>query len=288
MKYAYIEINKDQHSVDRQCRVFGVSSSGFYDWRKRKPSLHEKRDQELLVMIEKSFDQSHGIYGSPRVHDDLQAQNQKVSAKRVARLMRENKLIARCVKAFKRTTLTDPSLPFSTNILDQDFSAPAINTRWVSDITYIKTDQGWLYLAVVMDLYSRAIVGWSMDKHMDAQLIETALEMALLNRRPNSKLLIHSDRGSQYCSEAYQTMLKDNNMVCSMSGTGNCYDNAAMESFFHSLKTEWVNHHRYLTREQAQQAIFEYIEVFYNRQRRHSYASRMPPLEFERMAAQAA
>ena len=181
MKYAYIETNRDQHSVDRQCRVFGVSSSGFYDWRKRKPSLHEKRDQELLVMIGKSFDQSHGIYGSPRVHDDLQAQNQRVSRKRVARLMRENKLIARCVKAFKRTTITDSSLPFSRNRLEQDFSAPAINTRWVSDITYIKTDQGWLYLAVVMDLFSRAIVGWSMDKHMETQQIETALEMALIN-----------------------------------------------------------------------------------------------------------
>jgi len=239
-------------------------------------------------MIKKSFDQSHGIYGSPRVHDDLQAQSQRVSEKRVARIMRENKLIARCVKAFKRTTVTDPSLPFFSNILNQDFSARAINTRWVSDITYIKTDQGWLYLAVVMDLYSRAIVGWSMDKHMDTQLIETALEMALLNRRPNNSLIIHSDRGSQYCSEAYQVMLKDNHLICSMSGTGNCYDNAAMESFFHSLKTEWVSHHRYSTREQAQQAIFEYIEVFYNRQRRHSYANRMPPLEFERMAAEAA
>jgi len=259
----------------------GVSTSGYYDWRGRKLSTHAKRDQELLDKIRRSFDRSHGIYGAPRVHDDLKADEEAVSRKRIARLMRENRLVARCVKAFKRTTVTDPRSCFSPNLLGQDFGAEKINQRWVSDITYIATEQGWLYLATVMDLYSRAIVGWAMDKHMDAQLIGSALRMALNNRRPESCLVLHSDRGTQYCSVDYQKQLAKNGIQCSMSDTGNCYDNAAMESFFHSLKTEWVNHYKYETRAAAKASVFEYIEVFYNRQRRHSFSARMPPMMYE-------
>lgn len=281
MRYAFIQEQRQYHSVDRLCRVMSVSTSGYYDWRNRKPSARTLRDLELVELIEASFHNSHGIYGSPRVFDDLKAQGEAVSEKRIARLMQEEKLVARCVKAFKRTTITDSSLPFAANVLDQDFSANAINQRWVSDITYINTDEGWLFLAAVMDLYSRAIVGWAMDKHMDTELISSALKMALTNRRPTVNLVLHSDRGSQYCSHDYQDLLEQNSIVCSMSGTGNCYDNAAMESFFHSLKTEWVNHYRYETRAAARSHIFQYIEVFYNRQRRHSFSDRMPPMVFE-------
>jgi len=201
--------------------------------------------------------------------------------------MRLNDLVGRCVKAFKRTTITDPLLPYSSNLLEQDFSAEEPNKRWVSDITFIATDQGWLYLAVVMDLYSRAIVGWAMDKHIDAELVGKALMMAVLNRCPPNNLVLHSDRGSQYSSHNYQELLESHAIVCSMSGTGNCYDNAAMESFFHSLKTEWTGHYKYETRSAARASIFEYIEVFYNRQRRHSYANRMAPMEYEAMAVAA-
>ena len=235
-------------------------------------------------MIRDSHVNSHKIYGSPRVHDDLKADNQKVSRKRVARLMQEQGLVARCVKAFKKTTVVDPELPVATNLLRQDFTATGPNQRWTSDITYINTDRGWLYLAVVMDLYSRTIVGWAMDKHMTVELVMAALNMALKNRKITSELTLHSDRGSQYCAGLYQQLLSHHSIACSMSGVGNCYDNAAMESFFHSLKTEWVHHYRYETRDAARNSIFEYIEVFYNRQRRHSFSDRMPPMMFEALA----
>lgn len=287
MKYAFISRERAQHSVARLCRVIGVSTSGYYEWKSRAPSQHQQRDDELKAMIKTSFERSHGIYGAPRVHDDLKAENQRVGCKRVARLMRESDLVARSVKAFKRTTVTDVSLPYAANLLDQDFTARGKNQRWVSDITYLATDQGWLYLATVMDLYSRAIVGWAMEKHMDTSLVERALDMALRNRRPSPKLLLHSDRGSQYSSGDYQKKLAEAKIICSMSGTGNCYDNAAMESFYHSLKTEWTAHYRYETRDAARASVFEYIEIFYNRQRRHSFSNRMPPLMFEAVAAAA-
>jgi len=235
-------------------------------------------------MITTAFERSHGIYGSPRIHDDLIAEEQQVGRKRVARLMRENGLVARCVKAFKRTTVTDLSMPYAPNLLKQYFNAQRPDQRWVSDITFIATDQGFLYLAVIMDLYSRAIVGWSMDKHIDAELVTRALTMAIANRCPPKELILHSDRGSQYTSALYQSMLQSHGIFCSMSSTGNCYDNAAMESFFHSLKTEWVDHYKYETRNAAKASIFDYIEIFYNRQRRHSHAKRMAPMTYEAMA----
>ena len=248
MKYAFIQDESINHSAQRLCRIMGVSTSGYYDWRAREPSAHENRDQQLLLLIRKSFNRSHGIYGAPRVYDDLKAENEAVSRKRIARLMRDNSLVARCVRAFKRTTISDPLSLFAPNILQQNFVAEDVNQRWVSDITYVATDEGWLYLATVMDLYSRAIVGWAMNKHMDAMLISSALSMAIKNRRPLSGLVLHSDRGTQYCSTAYQNLLATHGIRCSMSATGNGYDNAAMESFFHSLKTEWVNHYKYETR----------------------------------------
>lgn len=284
MKYAFIQKHKQLHGTERLCRVMRVSTSGYYDWCVRAPSEHARRDQELLGMIKESHINSRQVYGSPRIHDDLKANNQKVGRKRIARLMKENAIVARCVRAFKRTTVRDPSLPVAENLLKQNFSASAPNRVWTSDITYIKTDQGWLYLAIVMDLYSRAIVGWSMKKHMTADLVKAALAMALKNRVVFNPLILHSDRGSQYCESDYQKMMRSNKIKCSMSGTGNCYDNAVTESFFHSLKTEWVHHYQYKTRDEARCSIFDYIEVFYNRQRRHSYSDRVPPLVFEAMA----
>lgn len=244
-------------------------------------SLHERRDQELKSLIRGSHEASYRIYGAPRIHQDLKEDGEAVSRKRVARLMKEEQLVARAVKVFKRTTLSNHDLPVAENVLKQDFTATAANQRWVSDITYIRTDAGWLYLAVVMDLFSRAIVGWAMDKHMAVDLVCNALGMALCRRHAAAGLILHSDRGSQYAAGDYQTLLTEHGIQCSMSGVGNCYDNAAMESFFHSLKTEWVDHCRYPAREQAKASVFEYIEIFYNRQRRHSYVNQLAPLQFE-------
>ncbi len=281
MKYAYIKGQSQWHAVDRLCRILAVSTSGYYDWYKRPVSNRKRRDEELKAKVKLAHIESHEIYGSPRIHEDLKAQGESVSRKRIARLMKEEQLVAKAVKAFKRTTITDPRLPVAENILMQDFTAKAPNQRWTSDITYIRTTQGWLYLAVVMDLYSRAIVGWAMDKHMTVELITDALIMAMSRRKISEGLILHSDRGCQYAAKDYQTILVNRGIQCSMSGKGNCYDNAAMESFFHSLKTEWVHHHKYVTRQEAKTSLFEYIEMFYNRKRRHSYVNQMAPMQFE-------
>jgi len=281
VKYAYIKGQSQWHAVDRLCRILAVSTSGYYDWYKRPVSNRKRRDEELKAKVKLAHIESHEIYGSPRIHEDLKAQGESVSRKRIARLMKEEQLVAKAVKAFKRTTITDPRLPVAENILMQDFTAKAPNQRWTSDITYIRTTQGWLYLAVVMDLYSRAIVGWAMDKHMTVELITDALIMAMSRRKISEGLILHSDRGCQYAAKDYQTILVNRGIQCSMSGKGNCYDNAAMESFFHSLKTEWVHHHKYVTRQEAKTSLFEYIEMFYNRKRRHSYVNQMAPMQFE-------
>ena len=285
MKYALIKELKAEHQVSRLCRNFGVSTSGYYDWLDRPKSARQQRDEELKVQIKQSFFDSHEIYGVPRIHEDLKDQGEKVGKKRVARLMKEEALAARSIKAFKKTTVSNPNRPVADNLLQQDFQATAPNQRWVTDITYIRTEEGWLYLAAIMDLYSRAIVGWAMDKQMTVNLVCSALMMGLSRRKVTSGLLLHSDRGVQYTAVDYQQQLTDHGIVCSMSGTGNCYDNAAMESFFHSLKTEWVHHNKYQTREQAKASVFEYIEMFYNRKRRHSYIGQLAPMQFEEKQA---
>ena len=287
MKYAFIQTQTPGHSISRLCRVLEVSPSGYYDWRNRPESAHRQRDRELKGLIKASHARSYGIYGAPRVYEDVKAEGEAVSRKRIARLMAEEQLVARSVKAFKKTTQSNHNFPIAENVLGQDFMAEGPNQRWVSDISYIRTEAGWLYLAVVMDLYSRAIVGWSMDKHMAVALVCQALQMALDRRQVQEGLLLHSDRGSQYAAVDYQSLLKTQGIQCSMSGVGNCYDNAAMESFFHSLKTEWVDHYRYQTREQARASVFEYIEIFYNRQRRHSFVNQLAPLQFEALMAAA-
>lgn len=269
------------YSTIHLCRNLAVSDSGYYEWLKQRKSARSQRDDVLKEMIQHSHKESYGIYGSPRIHEDLKELGEKVSRKRVARLMKEEQLVAKAVKAFKRTTNSNHDHPIAENKLKQNFQAGAPNQRWVSDISYIRTEEGWLYLAVIMDLFSRAIVGWAMDKQMTTELVNNALLMGLSRRTVNEGLIIHSDRGVQYAAKDYQRLLTEHGLTCSMSGTGNCYDNAAMESFFHSLKTEWVDHQKYLTREQAKSSLFEYIEVFYNRKRRHSYVGQIAPLQFE-------
>lgn len=266
----------------RLCSALGVAPSGYYAWRARPVSQREMANQVLIGQIEAVFQQSHQTYGSPRVHAELMKQEIPCNEKRVARLMRLQGLQARRVRRRRTTTDSQHTQPVAPNVLNQDFHATAPNQKWVTDITYVPTAQGWLYLAAVMDLFSRRIVGWAMDATITTQLTLQALRMALLTRQPPVGLVHHSDRGSQYASQEYRTLLDRRHIQASMSRTGNCYDNAAMESFFATLKTELVHHHQYLTRSEAKSSIFAYIEGFYNRRRRHSAIGYQSPLEYER------
>ena len=265
-----IKTLQDDYPIQMMCRVFEVSASGYYAWRKRPQSPRAVENRILDAKIKAVYEQHQKRYGSPRITDELRDQGESCSRHRIAKRMKAMGLQAVAAKKFKVTTDTRHTLPVAPNLLNQDFSAQAPNQRWVSDISYIWTHEGWLYLAVVMDLYSRTVIGWSMHRRMTQQLVCDALLMALWRRGFPKGTLIHSDRGSQYCAHRYQQLLKDNNLICSMSGTGNCYDNAAMESFFHTLKVELVHRECYKTRQLAQQRIFEYIEMYYNTLRRHS------------------
>ena len=242
-------------------------------------------NETLLECIRKSHKQSRMIYGYRRIHQDLAANQFRVSKNRVHRVMKEHKLKAKTKRRFKITTDSKHNYPIHNNVLNREFSINKPNSRWVSDITYIPTREGWLYLAVIMDLFSRKIVGWSMASRMKENIVINALKMALLKRKTSRGLLLHSDRGSQYAASVYQALLAKHGIQCSMSRKGNCWDNSAMESFFHSLKIEHVYHENYATREEAKSKIFEYIEVFYNRQRRHSTLNYKSPNEFELMHA---
>jgi len=285
MRYRFIQTEKAHYPVTLLCQVLQVSRSGYYDWQGRPLSQHTLEDQRLLVKIRAIHKASRETYGSPRIHTDLQADGETCGKQRTARIMRDNGIQARTQRKFKATTNSRHNYPVAENILDRQFTASAPNQRWVADITYIDTAEGWLYLAVVLDLYSRAIVGWAMDRRMTRQLVADALVMALWRRGKVKGLLLHSDRGSQYASNDYQRLLKSNDITCSMSRKGNCYDNAAMESFFGTLKQELVHHEHYATREQAKASIFEYIEVFYNQQRRHSAINYLAPMVFEQQKA---
>jgi putative transposase len=241
-------------------------------------------NERLLEAIRAIHRSSRGIYGSPRIHAELRGLSKGYGRKRIARLMREHGIHAKRKRKFRATTDSKHGFPVSGNVLDRKFSVATANRAWVADITYVATRGGWLYLAAVMDLYSRRIVGWAMDSRMGRHLVEDALHMACINRNPGPGLLHHSDRGSQYASDDYQQLLTSHGMVCSMSRRGNCWDNAVMESFFGTLKTELIYHRNYETRSVAQSEIFEYIEVFYNRQRLHSALGYRSPEDFERMA----
>lgn len=280
MKYKFIEAHREEFVVKIMCRVLDVSRSGYYDWRKRKPSVRDLANASLIGEIKKIFKHSRKTYGSPRIHAELKAQGTRCSRNRVARLMREHGIRARRRRRRVKTTDSKHSRPVAPNLLDRQFEAEGPNQKWVADISYIDTGEGWLYLATVMDLFSRRIVGWAMADHMETPLVEQALRMALIRRRPGAGLLHHSDRGSQYASGDYRALLAAWGIAVSMSRTGNCHDNAVMESFFGKLKTEWATE-QYATRADARTDIFEYIEVWYNRRRRHSTLGYFSPRDFE-------
>ncbi len=266
------------------CRLLQVSKSGYYAWRTRPESRRAKEDRKLTRVIRRLHAESGGVYGSPKIHADLRDEGFKVGRNRVARLMRDARLRGCPKRRFRVKSSKSPGYLVTPNLLDQDFRAGRANERWASDITYVHTTQGWLYLAIVMDLYSRRIVGWSMDRHMSRYLAIDALRMAIGRRRPGVGLIHHSDRGPQYISDDFLAELKEHGMRSSMSGSGNCFDNAVVESFFGVMKRERVNRVNYRTRDEARADIFEYIEVFYNQKRRHGYLGNISPAAFEKWA----
>ncbi len=276
--------HESQYSVKNMCRMLGVSRSGYYAWRSRPDSQRTQANERLLVRIREEYQLSRKTYGSPRIYAALRKRGVTCSRKRVARLMRLDHIAAR--RAHKRiphTTQRNPEAIPAPNLLNQDFSSPAPNRKWVSDITYIDTAEGWLYLAAILDLFSRRVVGWAMDEHMEASLAQQAWHMAVSQRCPSADLLHHSDQGGQYTSDVYQQSLATHHCQVSMSRVGNCFDNAAMESFFSTLKIECADQ-PFETRAQARTTIFEYIEAWYNRQRLHSSLGYLSPAEFERIS----
>lgn len=276
-----IEQNELMYSTAMMCELLGVSRSGYYGWRHRAPSAHTEMDEKLQADITRLYFDHKGRAGAPRLKKYLQAEGIDVSKKRVARLMRVCYLRAKAAKKYKATTNSKHRLPVAPNLLDQNFSATRRDEKWVSDITYIWTEEGWLYLATVMDCYSRFLVGWSMSDRMTTPLTCDALDMALKRRQRPQGVIVHSDRGVQYCAKEYQAILRENHLVCSMSRKGNCYDNAAMESWNHSFKVECIHGERFNTREIAKKQIFEYIEFYYNRKRLHSGLNYLTPAAFE-------
>lgn len=283
MKFAFIKDHLlPAFPVEIVCEVLAVSRAGYYAWSKRPPSARARRREELAEKIQAVHEQNRKVYGSPRVCRALVAQGERVCENTVADIMHERQIRAKSKKKFvPATTDSRHQQPVADNLLDRQFDADLPDRKWAADITYIRTGQGWLYLAGVIDLCSRKIVGWSMADHMETQLVSDALKMAIARRRPGQGLLHHSDRGVQYASDDYTHLLLSQGMQMSMSGKGDCWDNAAMESFWATLKTELVHHEQYATHEQARASIFEYIEVFYNRQRLHSSLGYQSPEAFE-------
>ncbi|MBL0040036.1 MAG: IS3 family transposase [Xanthomonadales bacterium] len=284
MRYAWIKDNDPEFAVQRMCRLLCVSRSGFYAWRDRAPSAREQGNIELAEAVKSIFANSRETYGSIRVSQSLRDAGRSIGRHRVRRVMREAGLRAAARRAFRVTTNSNHSLPVAENLLQQHFVATAPHKVWLSDITYIKTDEGWLFLACVLDLYSRRIVGWATSTRIDSELIVWALSMAAWRFKPEGTIC-HSDRGVQYASQAYQAVLKQHGLVCSMSRRGNCYDNAPMESFFRTLKVECLYRRRLRTRDQAKRAIADYIESFYNSQRMHTRIGFQTPQQAMRRAS---
>jgi transposase InsO family protein len=280
MKYRFISAHRGTFKVGRMCTLLKVSRSGFYAWLTRPESPRSRENRALEAKIRVFHAASHGIYGSPKIHRDLIDDGVRCGKNRVARIMREAGIRSRRKKKFKATTNSRHRLPVAENLLDQDFTAETPDSIWVGDITYVPTHEGWLYLAVLIDLYNRKVVGWATSSRMTRQLALDALQMALDRHSPEKGLVHHTDRGSQYASGDYQKVLSDRRIVCSMSRKGNCYDNAVAESFFGLLKTEWVNHCRYRSRSEAIRSLFYYIEIFYNRKRRHASLGYKTPHEY--------
>ena len=280
MRYAWIEEQAGLWPVGVMCEVLGVSPSGLKAWRTGGRRLQRLSDAQLLVLIRAIHAQFRGAYGSPRIHEELRSRGYRVGKARVERLMRAHGIRARHKRRWKATTDSRHALPVTQNLIAREFSRAAPNQCWGADITYIGTDEGWLYLAVVMDFFNREIVGWSLKERLTADLVTDALTMGWFRRRPAPGLIHHSDRGVQYASEAFQAKLAEYGMRCSMSGKGNCWDNAPTESFFNSLKNERIHGTRYRTRADAKADVFEYIEIFYNRVRRHSTLGQTSPEQF--------
>lgn len=282
MRFGFIAEHQDEYCVRLLCLVLRVSRSGYYAWRGRQESKRSRENRELLAEIRRVHqDRRKRCYGSPRVHQQLRQQGLSCGRHRIARLMRSGGIRAQVGRKFKVTTDSAHDRPVAPNLLGRDFEATAPNQKWAGDISYIWTGEGWLYLAVVIDLFSRMVVGWSMMPRMTSDLVCRALRMAIVTRLPFEKPLMHSDRGIQYASKPYQQILRALGITCSMSRKGNCWDNAVLESFFASLKKECVHQTDFLTRAQAQHEIFEYIEVFYNRERLHSALGYQSPVQFE-------
>jgi putative transposase len=281
MTFRFIDEHKDQWPVRLLCDALDVSTAGYYAWRQRPVSTRQQQRDALLVEIRAIHAEFKARYGSPRIHAELAARGQDCCVNTVARLMHEDGIAAKTARKFRCTTDSNHSLPVAENLLDRQFDPGSPNEAWVADITYIPTREGWLYLAAVEDLYSRMVVGWSMADNMESRLVVDALQMAVQRRLPDEGLLAHSDRGSQYASEHYQRLLAQHGIACSMSRRADCWDNAPMESFFASLKKELVHDADFATRAEARAALFEYIEVFYNGQRRHSSLGHLSPAAYE-------
>jgi putative transposase len=285
MRFQLIDAAKKEFPVQRLCKVLEVSQSGYFAWRGRPASQRQRDDLVLLAHLRSSFALSNGTYGSPRMTRELQDQGLGIGRRRTARLMRDNGLRARQPRRFKRTTDSLHAFPVAPNLLDQDFTASGPNEKWGADLSYIWTQEGWLYLAVVIDLYARRVVGWAVSDRLHKELALAALHRALAVRRPATGLIHHSDRGSQYCSIEYQATLRKHGLLISMSGKGNCYDNSMVETFFKTLKSELVWRTRFQTRNEAREALARYIDGFYNPIRRHSALDFVSPAQFERATA---
>jgi len=269
------------YSVERMAHIFGVSRSGYYKYSQEKQSLRQQENHHFRSLIQEAYDESSGLYGSPRIHAVLKEQGVSCSRHRVAKLMREQRLCSKIRKKYRRKSKISSKGWIAPHLLERNFFTPAPDQAWVSDITYIPTHEGWLYLAVVLDLFSRKVIGMAMDKHMTRFLVIKAFEQALGRRKGKAPVIFHSDRGSQYTSHDFQKCLEKYGVLQSMSRKGNCYDNAVIESFFHTLKTELIYHIKYQTREQAKEVIFKYVETFYNAKRKHSYLGYLSPNQFE-------
>ena len=291
MRYGCIEQHRGEFPIMLMCRVLEVTRSGFYAWRTREPSARAREDQRLRIEVRVIHRESRGCYGSPRIHKELQSKGERVSRKRVARLMQAEGLRGRKKRRFRVTTNSDHAYPVAPNVLNRKFDVkdvPGPDRVWVADITYVPTREGWLYLAVILDLASRLVVGWSMGETLETKLVIGALEMALQRRRPGPGLLHHSDRGVQYASNEYRELLEEQKAVVSMSRKGNCWDNAVAESFFATVEIELIEGADWHTRNEARSAIFDFVELWYNRRRRHSSLGYLTPAEFDERLLEAA
>ena len=283
MKFQWIKQHDREFPTAVMCKVLQVSDSGYYGHLKHKPSVTQQKREAISQAAAKSYFESERIYGYRKVYSDLPTKI-KCCEETVRRIMRRIGLLSRVKRRFVHTTDSSHTMAIAENLLGRNFAAAAINTKWAADITYVPTEQGWLYFAAIMDLHSRRIIGWSMNGRIDARLVTDALQMAIEQRKPGAGLIHHSDRGIQYASEDFQAMLKANGIVCSMSRKGDCWDNACMESFFGSFKTEWMAGKKYEDFEEAKKDIFKYVEMFYNRRRRHASLGYISPVEYEEIS----